>query len=400
MQYLSLKKMYHIDQNAANELYLQRFNSEFSKKLPITIHGFQCFYIVNEEILNLITSIYDINNQIVKKISSSHVSSFAIHYLKLKSLVEEVRSSNDMEGIYSTKKEIHNLMNASSNQKQFRFYGQVKKYMTLDEDIDFHVRNSFEVRKLYDDVLSDDISKDNELDGIVFRKGDVEVTTGVKTIHNGVSGEKNILEMMDNALSVLNDDSIHILICIALFHYLFEYIHPFYDGNGRMGRLLSCGYLSNQFHILCALQLSIGCLHNRKQYYDAFKLTSDIRNKADLTIFIIMFLEIYLDGLKKLKDNIDETINHYLQNKKLLNKILNQKEYALCHMLLEGTLFAIEPLTMKELEKVTKMSHVTIKNTINHINKKYSIITINENNKPYRYSIDIDMLNTIVNENN
>lgn len=395
MQYLSLKKMYHINEEHTNKLYLDRFMSEFSKKLPIYIHKNQCFYNVNDEILNLVTSIYDVNNAIVKKLSSHYISPLILSYLKIKSLVEEVRSSNDIEGIYSTKKEISHLIHASSNQKHFRFYGQVKKYMTLEEDVDFIIKTSADIRHLYDDILSDDISDDNTLDGLMFRKGDVEVSTGVKAIHNGISGERHILEMMDHALDILNDNSIHFLIRIALFHYLFEYIHPFYDGNGRMGRFISCGYLSNHFHILSAFQLSIGCLHNRKQYYDAFKLTSDVRNKADLTVFIIMFLEIYLNGLKELKENIDETIDYYLKNMKILKSVFTKKEYELCNALLEGTLFSLESLTLNELIQLTDMSHVTIKKTINCINKKHAIIVVNEQNKPYRYSIDIDVLNKI-----
>jgi hypothetical protein len=70
-----------------------------------------------------------------------------------------------------------------------------------------------------------------------------------------------------------------------------------------MGRFISCGYLSNKFHILTSLQFSIACLHDRKKYYEAFSLASDIRNKGDLTVFIIMFLEIFLNGLLELKEN-------------------------------------------------------------------------------------------------
>ena len=398
MRYVSLKKMYHIDQKRSDELYLQRFLSESSKKLSIYINGYECFYMINEEILNLITRIYDLNMTLMKKITSSHISSLGIEYLKLRSLVEEIRSSNKMEGIYSTKKEIYNLIHASSNKKNIRFYGQIKKYLTLEEDNDFFIHTSSDIRSLYEDVLSHDIDENNKLDGLIFRKGGVEITSGSKTLHNGVSGEGNIIEMMDKALSILNQDNINILIRIALFHYLFEYIHPFYDGNGRMGRFISCGYLSNKFHILTALQLSIGCLHNRKKYYEAFSLSSDIRNKGDLTVFIIMFLEIYLSGLEELKENIDEIIDNYIYNKGLLKKIMNEKEFLLCDYILEGTLFTIEPLTMKELEKITNLSHVTIKNTMNTLNKKYPIITINEDHKPYRYSIDIEMLYKIANK--
>ena len=261
------------------------------------------------------------------------------------------------------------------------------------------MKTSSDIRNLYDDVLTDDIDERNKLDGLIFRQGGVAISSGSKILHNGVIGEKQILDMMDKALDILNNEDINILIRIALFHYLFEYIHPFYDGNGRMGRLLLSGYLSNEFHILNALQLSISALHNRKKYYDAFTLTNDIRNKSDLTVFIIMFLEVYLDGLIELQETVDDIIENYTYHKGLLKQILRDKEYVLSHYLLEATLFAIEPLTMKELQDISSLSHVTIKNIINDINQKYSIITINDQNKPYRYSIDIEMLDKVVNKN-
>ena len=71
------------------------------------------------------------------------------------------------------------------------------------------------------------------------------------------------------------------------------FVHPFYDGNGRMARFISSAYLCKEMDIVSALQVSVSCKKRQSEYYESFKVTNDIRNKGDLTYFIISFLEIY-----------------------------------------------------------------------------------------------------------
>ena len=162
-----------------------------------------------------------------------------------------------------------------------------------------------------------------------------------------------------------------------------------------MGRFLACSYLSNHLNILCALQFSISCIHNNKKYYKAFHVTNDIRNKGDLTVFIINFLEIYLSGLVELKENIESTIgtyNYALQ--KITNHIL-AKHQSLVEILLQATLFDIEGLSMSQLVETTQYTQQTIRTLIKSINKDYDIIEINKEHKPYRYKINLDVVSTM-----
>ncbi|WP_318259784.1 Fic family protein [Ruminococcus sp. YRD2003] len=66
----------------------------------------------------------------------------------------------------------------------------------------------------------------------------------------GLAPESKIIDTMNKSLDVFNNNDIDIFMRIAVFHYLFGYIHPFYDGNGRTSRFISSYLLSRQLNPL------------------------------------------------------------------------------------------------------------------------------------------------------
>lgn len=399
MKYVHLKKLFHTKENECNEVYLKRFNGETTKKLDIKLkNGFECFYLINGEILSLIDKIYAINTWLEKNMASETLPSTAKNYLIVTSLVEEIRSSNQMEGIYSTRKELKDMIVEENSEKYKRFSGMINKYQKLWKNSFDSLTSVSDIRKLYDEVLLDDVVKEDEKDrpdGILFRKNSVEVKSSTKVIHTGVIGENNIIDMLEKSLKILNDQENNFLIKTAIFHYLFEYIHPFYNGNGRMGRFLVSGYLSQNLNILCALQFSIACIHNNRKYYDAFKLTNDIRNKGDLTVFIIYFLEIYLSGLEELKERIETTIDTYNYISEKICNHVDSKYKDFVVLILQISLFGIEGFLMSQLVKLTNYTEQSIRNIIKIVNKDHNIIKIDKEHKPYKYSIDLEVVSNL-----
>lgn len=114
-------------------------------------------------------------------------------------------------------------------------------------------------------------------------------------------------EDMVNAMSDLekyinSDDSLDLLIQVALLHYQFETIHPFLDGNGRVGRLLITLFLMEKKVLNSpALYISYYLKKNRIEYYDRM---SEVRNKNNYE----QWIKFFLNAIKESADESIETI--------------------------------------------------------------------------------------------
>ena len=133
----------------------------------------------------------------------------------------------------------------------------------------------------------------------------------------------NVLDMQE-AMSDLekyinSDDSLDPLIQVALIHYQFETIHPFLDGNGRIGRLLITLFLIDKKVISCpALYISYFLKINRIEYYDRM---SQVRKTGDYEQWILFFLQALADSSSDAIDTIDKLTKLHNRNINLLDDI-------------------------------------------------------------------------------
>src|SRR5690606_15399392 len=118
----------------------------------------------------------------------------------------------------------------------------------------------------------------------------------------------------------LHNDEIHIpaLVKIAVAHYQFETIHPFLDGNGRIGRLLITLFLVDQ-KILSKplLYLSAFFEKNKGLYYDNLTF---VRTKNDMT----QWLKFFLAGVAETAENATQTLSKILALKAELESVINE----------------------------------------------------------------------------
>lgn len=288
MNYLSLYKASFKNNINYKELYNERFSMPNTIHFPIMINDNPSFLCLNKEVLSLIEDIQTLSDKVTRA----------------NPLIEEIIATNAIEGIVVNKEEVIDLLNTNQPKEYKRLYGLVNKYRDiLLKDKEFvPITDSLKLREVYNDILIQDIEKSDQHnipDGLIFRRDIVNIVSSTKTIHKGIYPESKVIEAVDSALKILNDNKLPCILRVAIFHYFLGYIHPFYDGNGRISRYISSYYLSQTLDPIVALRLSIACKNRQKDYYEAFKITNNARNLGDITYFAIMFLDIFKDDLEK-----------------------------------------------------------------------------------------------------
>jgi len=158
--------------------------------------------------------------------------------------------------------------------------------------------------------------------------------------------EQNILNLLSNLEKFINnfEDDIEPLVKLPVIHYQFESIHPFYDGNGRTGRILNILYLILAKKLdFPVLFLSEYINKTRNTYY---KLLNQTTKTWDYTNFIVYMLEGIIQQAKKTNKTI-LNINQLMENisQKLNNLWLDS--YSISHLLFSEPFLSIKSFSEK-----------------------------------------------------
>lgn len=200
---------------------------------------------------------------------------------------------------------------------------------------------------------------------------------------------------MDKSLSDLekyihDEDKIDDLIKIALVHYQFETIHPFLDGNGRMGRLLIILYLKDKGLIeYPILYLSYFFKKNRSKYYE---LLNNVRFKGEFEEWIKFFVEgiceISEDSIKSIQDILQlkskDTEKIRSVTKANVSHLLSIYDYLLKHPFIEA----------EDIRKLLDLSKPTVNKLIGSLTE-LGILELVEEKQRYRqfvYKEYVDIL--------
>lgn len=126
-----------------------------------------------------------------------------------------------------------------------------------------------------------------------LRRGGVGVVAGGKVIHMAPPASQ-VMRLVRDLLQWLGTTDAHPLIASAAFHCEFEFIHPFSDGNGRMGRLWQSLILSRWQPILAYLPVETVIKRRQQTYYDQLAAAEA---RADCSSFIEFMLKAIEDSL-------------------------------------------------------------------------------------------------------
>ena len=125
-----------------------------------------------------------------------------------------------------------------------------------------------------------------------YRQKGVGVMKGKQVVHMAPQADR-VSKLMSNLLAWLKISDAHPLIASSVFHYEFEFIHPFSDGNGRMGRLWQTLILSEWKPLFKYLPVESMVYANQSDYYIALNKSTEISDSAP---FIEFMLERILDA--------------------------------------------------------------------------------------------------------
>lgn len=274
------------------------------------LENYELFYNISEDIFRNADKIR--NNQILLSSLYDKLPTVAQDKLMLEMLVEELKDTNELEGILSSREEIVSTAKKIINNEPTddRFHSVISSYLQLFKEALKLPQDCKDIKKIYDLITQGEIHKKNLPDGELFRLEPTYVLKkapfGRNKIHQGVTPEKAICDHLQSLLNFINAKEYITILDIAIAHYYFGYIHPFYDGNGRTSRFISSLYLRKAFDKLTAISLSQGCLKLKSLYMEAFQITNQVTNRGEMDFFIDCFIEIMLKGQETLLNLINE----------------------------------------------------------------------------------------------
>ncbi|MDD2499966.1 MAG: Fic family protein [Geobacter sp.] len=126
-----------------------------------------------------------------------------------------------------------------------------------------------------------------------FRSGGVGVMAGQNVVHLPPPANR-VPELMHDLLRWLETTTEHPLIASSVFHYEFEFIHPFADGNGRMGRLWQTLILSKWNPLFAHIPVESLVHQHQQEYYAALNASTQ---QADSAVFIEFMLSMVLKAV-------------------------------------------------------------------------------------------------------
>lgn len=392
MEYIPLAKCHYNPNIDYQAVYKERFNAPNTIHFDFRINGDQAFFFMAPEVTDLITSIYQKNEKYSQFENEIPVLDIAMNNC----VFQEIEMTNEIEGIHSTRRELQEAYTKSKDKtSKGKFVGQMRQYVRLvNKSNSRFPRSCYEIRYIYNNLLYEDVLRadpvNNRLDGEIFRGDGVNVGGGNGIVHQGVVPEKEIIRILETSLQILDQPNIDPLLHAALFHFIMGYVHPFYDGNGRLARYLSQIKLAEVLEVAGVLNLSLAIRHAPSKYYKAFSECEKILNKGDLTPFAISFLEFIDTAMENGLQVIEEFHHRYNLGLEALKKISHKKsDFLFLEYLFRKSLFEGMPLTRKEISAVIGKSP----NTVSKLLNKYSAyIFKNTQHRAYSYYLELNKI--------
>lgn len=266
-----------------------------------------------------------------------------------KSLETEIIATSAIENIDFSRDSIRSILSgqASKNEEEKRIEG-LKKGLEFISDPGNKITEE-NLYKLYKMAIGKYLDEENQLkEGNLYHHDSVYVV-GTKVEHTGMS-YKQVPSYMKSLVKYINQkDDIQDLMKACIIHFYIAYVHPWFDGNGRMARLVHLWFLVQRgYQSVLFVPFSSLIEKTRKQYYDAYQTIEDnyrYTHTIDVTPFLLYFINnVYNKIEQPLQEDTLSVYRLALNQKKITNKEDKLWKFVLSY-------FGTEEFSTKELEK-------------------------------------------------
>lgn len=255
--------------------------------------GYKPPFTITEEITNLVIEIAEMTGMIAltdnlsknptlrreNRIHSIH-SSLAIERNSL--TIDQVSDVIDGKRVLGPPKDIREVQNAYD------------AYEMLTKLNPYSIKDLLTAHK----IIMLDLVKESG----IFRSGGVGVYAGKDLIHAGTPPQY-VPDLISELFKWLKESTLHPLIKSCIFHYEFEFIHPFIDGNGRVGRMWHTLILAKWKKFFLWLPIETLIHEQQEEYYAVINAAN---TDGESTVFVKFMLEIIKMALEELIQNVNE----------------------------------------------------------------------------------------------
>lgn len=196
--------------------------------------------------------------------------------------IKTIHSSLAIEGNKLTEGQVSDIINGKNVVAPLRDIQEVKNAIAtydLYDSLDaFSVDDLLKAHGVMMQALTNEAGR--------FRRGGVGVFGETRCVHIAPPADR-VPYLVKDLFGWLRNSTDHLLIRSCVFHYEFEFIHPFIDGNGRMGRLWQSLILGKLHPLFQFLPVENMVHANQQSYYDAIGESSRIGNSAPFIDFML-----------------------------------------------------------------------------------------------------------------
>lgn len=299
-------------------------------------------YTITTKILKLTSDIVEAMTEIKqseKKLSTPN--------LRKKNRVKSITGSLQIEGNTFTEEKVTAMIEGK------RVLGSVKEISEVEGAIiAYNNLDNYAYKNINDLLHAHQLMMNNLLtDAGSFRKGNVGVV-GKDGVSHVAPPAIRVNELMNNLFDWLSSTDEHLLVASCIFHYEFEFIHPFSDGNGRIGRLWQTVILKAYKDLFGYLPIESIVKENQQKYYDALEQSGA---DGESTAFIEFMLDVILKTVKQ------------------FTSISNHKSNLKSDQIILRLIKANNKITIKQLCEKTKLSESGVKKVIRKLKDNGSL---------------------------